>query len=408
MNLRLVKVRQKIPAAQVQNPAQELNRQLARFKKKVGAGQSVAIACGSRGIGQTSEMVKILVDWVKSQKAEPFIVPAMGSHGASTSEGQKKVLAELGISEELMGCPVRSEIEAEKVGELKRVSVYTDLFAARADHIVLVNRIKPHTSFHSRYESGLCKMLAVGLGKRKGAEEIHKFGPAVLAGLIPEAARFLLKKLPVLFGVALLENGRGKIAGIKVIAAKDFLQAEPGLLKQAYKLLPGIPFKELDVLIVDQIGKDKSGTGMDTNVIGRLDLRGMPEPKQPRIRRIVVLGLSDKSGDSAYGIGLADITTRKVVEQMDLKAMRENALASALVERARIPLWFNSDREAIEAAVRSCWQPDWSELRLCRIKSTLELEEFWITENLLARSEKELKVISPGTELRFDADGNIL
>jgi hypothetical protein len=250
-------------------------------------------------------------------------------------------------------------------------------------------------------------MLAVGLGKRKGAEEVHRSGPARLGELIPAVGGFLLKKLPVLFGVALLENYREELAGLELIPGHEILKREPVLLKRAYQLLPRLPFPEIDVLIVDQVGKDKSGTGMDTNVIGRLDLRGMKDPAGPRIQRIVALGLSPKTAGSAYGIGLADITTRRVIDKMDYDSVRENALASTFVERARMPLWFDSDREAVEAAVKTCWRPDLKQLRLCRIQSTLELEEFWITGNLLRSANSPLKVLSRNSRLGFDAKGFI-
>jgi len=404
----LLKVRQEIEAPELHDPLAKLREEMGRFRGRIRSGEKVAIACGSRGISHPGVIIKAVVDWVNSEKGRPFIVPAMGSHGASTSLGQKKVLAGLGISESAMGCPVRSEIQAQKVGEVHGVSVYADRFALKADHLILVNRVKPHTSFHGRYESGLCKMLAIGLGKRQGAEQIHKAGPGRLAELIPRVAGFVLQKIPVLFGVALLENYRERIAVLEVLGRRDFLKREPALLKKSWKLLPRIPFTELELLIVDELGKDKSGTGMDTNVIGRLDLRGLPDPKTPRIRRIVALDLSAKAGGSAYGMGLADITTKKVIAKMDYSAMRENALASSFPERARTPLWFSSDREAIAAAINTCWCPDPARLRVCRIKSTLELEELWVTENLLTQSQTPLQLISRKARLRFDSEGNLI
>lgn len=403
-----IKVRQELKAPELKNPIAELRKKLRRFSGIIQPGERVVIAVGSRGIRGGAELVATIVEWVKGQKGQPLAVPAMGSHGASTSEGQKRVLAELGITEEKICCPIFSEIEAKKIGKIAGVNVYTDQFALKADHLILINRIKPHTSFHGRFESGLCKMLAIGLGKRKGAEEIHKFGPGALPELIPKVAGFLLKKLPVLFGVGILENYQERIAFLEVLSSDEFLTREPILMEKAYQLLPRLPFSELEVLIVDELGKDKSGTGMDTNVIGRLDLRTLPELKEPRIKRIVVLSLSKKSARSAYGIGLADITTRRVVEQMDLKAMRENALASTFVERARIPLWFESDREAIESAIKTCWCADLKQLRICRIKSTLELEEFWITPNLLKQARVKLYPLSRARTLGFDQKGNLI
>jgi hypothetical protein len=403
----LIKVRQEIPAPELKDPGQALRKKLKNYEGAIQRGQQVAIACGSRGVSRMSELVRTLADWVRGQGGKPFIIPAMGSHGASTSEGQKHVLEELGLSEAAMNCPVRSEINARKIGRVKQLDVFTDRNALKADHLILINRIKPHTSFHARHESGLVKMLAIGLGKRQGAEQVHKFGPERLGVLIPAVAGFLLDRLPVLFGVALLENYREQLAGLELIAARDFFKREPSLLKRAYRLMPRLPFSELDVLVVDKIGKDLSGTGMDTNVIGRLDLRGMKDPSLPRVRRIVALDLSEKTAGSAYGIGLADITTRRVIDKMDYNSVRENALASTFVERARTPLWFESDRAAIEAAVKTCWQPDLKKVRACRIKSTLELDEFWITENLLAAAKARLKIIARKSTLAFDREGKL-
>ncbi len=403
----LIKVRQELECPELGDPVSALEKKLTAFSGKVKPGKKVGIAIGSRGIFKGAELVRTIVDWVKGQGCKPFIIPAMGSHGASTSAGQKKVLAELGLSESALGCPVRSEIEAVQIGEIRGARIFTDKFALSADHLILLNRIKPHTSFHGKYESGLVKMLAIGLAKRQGAEEMHRSGPGPLADLIPRAAAYLLQKLPVLLGVALLESYQDKIADLEVMAGKEILGREPELLKRAWKLLPRLPFAELEVLVVDELGKNISGTGMDTNVIGRLDLRGMPEPIEPRIKRIVVLDLSAKTAGSAYGIGLADITTKRVMAKLDWNAMRENALASTFVERVRIPAWFDSDRAALEAALQTCWRADPAQVRLCRIRNTLQLGEFWITRNLVAQARTRLKLLSKPRLLRFDRRGNL-
>jgi len=403
----LIKVRQELVCPRLKDPISELKKQLLPFSRKIKPGDRVAIAVGSRGIARIDELVKVIVEWVKA-RGEPMIIPAMGSHGASTSIGQKQVLAELGISEAKMGCKIFSEIKAKKIGEIAGINVWTDKFILKADHLILINRIKPHTSFHGKYESGLCKMLALGLGKREGASELHKFGPAKLAELIPVVAEYLLQKLPVLLGVAVLENYKEEIAQLEILSGEEFLEKEPKLLKKARELVPGLPFSELEVLVIDQIGKDKSGTGMDTNVIGRLGLFGIPEPKEPKIHRIVVLDLSAKTKGGAYGIGLADITTKRVIDKLDYESMKANALASTFMERARIPLWFESDKEAIISAIKTSWIADLSRIRMVRIKSSLELEEFWITENLLKESKVSLRIISKKVRLKFDKTGNLL
>jgi hypothetical protein len=288
-----------------------------------------------------------------------------------------------------------------------------DKHALSADGIVVINRVKPHTSFHGPYESGLAKMLAVGLGKQEGASAVHALGPKALREIVPGIAEFILKRVKVLFGVALIENGLDRLARIEVIPGDGILNQEPELLKESYRLMPRLPFREIDVLIVDRLGKSKSGTGLDTNVIGRMGLRGEPEPDDPLIHRIVVLDLAASSSASAYGIGLADITTKRVLDKMDPGAMRENALASTFVERARVPLWFHTDTEAIHAAIRTSWCPDMSELRLARIRDTLSLEEIIITRPLYEQACEDLEIISDSEasgrieSLSFDDEGNL-
>ncbi len=417
----LLRVRQKLEGGEIPDVAAELKVLLDSSPVTAGikSGMRVALTAGSRGIDRIDEVLKEVVTWLRDAGAEPFIVPAMGSHAGATAGGQTALLKEFGISEEKVGAPIHSSMETEIIGTVQGIPVYLDKQALCADGIVVINRIKPHTSFHGPYESGLAKMLAVGLGKQKGASAVHALGPSALRKVVPGIAEFVLKRVRVFFGVALIENGRDRLARIEVIPGDGILDQEPELLKESYRLMPRLPFRGIDVLIVDQFGKSKSGTGLDTNVIGRMGLRGEPEPDDPFIHRIVVLDLAASSGasegseGSAYGIGLADITTKRVLDKMDLAAMRENALASTFVERARVPLWFDTDVQAIEAGIRTSWCPDVSRLRLARIHDTLSLEEIILTRPLYEQASGELEIIgdpevSGGPELLcFDDKGNL-
>lgn len=404
----LVKIRQRIPSFKVTDFEQELLEKLnSKAGPKIQPSMKIAIAVGSRGIARLAEIVKIVSNWLLNKGAKPFIVPAMGSHGQATAQGQKLVLERLGISEKEILIPIRSSMMTVRLGEVQGIPVYFDKTALNAQGIILINRIKPHTSFSARYESGLVKMLAIGLGNKDGAEQMHRLGPSFLAKALPKVGEYIIKKLPLVFGIAILENYKEELARIEVLTKEEIMSKEPTLLKQAYKLMPTIPFSEFEVLIVDELGKEKSGTGMDTNVIGRMGLWGEKELKKPRIKRIVVLNLYGKGPTSGYGLGLADITTKKVIKKIDIKAMRENALTSTFIERARIPLWFESDKDAILASLKTSWIDKPEDIRVVHIKNTLELEELEVTKNLVSKAEAPLEIISKPSQLKFDKNGNL-
>ncbi len=405
----LARVRQKLETDEMADVVSELRVRLnsSPAATEVKKGMRIAVTAGSRGIDRIDEVLRALITYLKAIGAEPFVVPAMGSHGGATAEGQAALLEGFGVSGESTGAPIVSSMDTEVLGEVDGVPVHMDRNALSADGIVLVNRIKPHTSYHGPVESGLLKMLAVGLGKQKGASAIHASGPRALRETVPKIAEFMMGKVNVLFGIALVENGRDRLARMEVIAPEKIFGREQELLKEAYRLMPRLPFREIDVLLVDRLGKSKSGTGLDTNVIGRMCLAGEPEPADPFIRRIVVLDLAEGQGASAYGIGLADITTRRVIDKMDMAAMRENALASTFVERARVPVWFETDEEAVKAAIKTCWTPDEKKLGLVRVVDTLSLEEMLITIPLLERATVDLEVIESSVSLEFDDKGNL-
>lgn len=374
---------------------------------RIRPGMRVAVTAGSRGIDRIAEVLRLIVAWLRRRGAEPFLVPAMGSHGGEPPEGPVKLLAALGITEETVGAPIEGDPEALLLGKMEGLPVYCMRSAVRADAILAVNRIKPHTSCTGDYESGLAKMLAVGLGGRKGAAAVHSRGVKAVSTILPMAARRVLDQTRVVGGVALIENGLDRLKRIEAIPAEEILEREPGLLAEARRLRPLLPFEEADVLVVDSLGKDLSGTGMDTHVIGRRFITGEQEPDRPRIRRIAVLRLSPGSKGNAYGIGLADVTTRNVVQAMDCDGMHANAMTSTFVERVRVPMALPSDREAIEAAVLTCNHPEPATLKLARIRSTLHIESLSVSERLLNSLSKAVDVLEGPLPWPFDEQGNL-
>jgi hypothetical protein len=372
--------------------------------RKLAPGARIAITAGSRGINNLVAMTRTAVDVVKQLGGQPFIVPSMGSHGGATDEGQKSLLADLGISEGSMGCPVISSMEVEEIGQTSNgTPVYLDRHALRCDGIIVINRVKPHTAFRGVIESGLCKMLAVGLGKHRGAQRMHEAG---LGTTLVEAARLILARAPVLAGVAVLENSLDETAEIHVVPPERFEETDRRLLEQAWKTLPRIPFDPLDVLVVDEMGKNISGTGMDVNVIGiGPRVGGKMEMGRPAVTTIVVLGLTPETHGNANGVGLADITTRRLVDSIDYKATYTNVLTTRLWSAGRLPVVMETDRGAIEVAVGGTPA---AQVRFARIKNTLHLEELEISEALLPEARKAgLTVVGEPRALEFDTTGRL-
>jgi len=401
----VVRVRQGFDKTRLDDPCGAVSRNLQELLGgTLAPGSRVAITAGSRGINNLVGMTRAAADAVKSKGGRPFIIPSMGSHGGATGEGQQSLLADLGISERTMGCPVVSSMEVEQIGRTPiGTPVYLDRNALRADGIVVINRIKPHTAFHGEIESGLCKMLAVGLGKHRGAQQMHAAG---LGATIVEAARIILAKAPVLAGVAVLENALDETAEIHVVPPGRFEETDRVLLKRAWKVLPRVPFDPLDVLVVDEMGKNISGTGMDVNVIGiGPRVGGKMEMGHPVVSTLVVLGLTPETHGNANGVGLADITTRRLVGSIDYTSTYTNVLTTRLWSAGRLPVIMETDREAIETAVGEV-PPD--QVRLVRIKNTLHLEELEISEVLLPRAkEVGLTVVAGPRSLEFDGTGRI-
>jgi hypothetical protein len=374
------------------------------LERKMKPGARIAITAGSRGIQNLVRMTRAAVDTVKALGGQPFIVPAMGSHGGATDDGQKTLLADLGISEGTMGCPVVSSVQVEEIGRTPSGHpVYFDKNALHSDGIIAINRVKLHTIFRGDIESGLCKILAVGLGKHKGAQQIHKIGTQPF---LAETARVILDKAPILAGVAVLENSLDETMEVHVVPRERFEATDAALLKRCWQVLPRVPFDPLDVLVVDEMGKNISGTGMDTNIIGIGGrVGGKMTMGTPVVSTIVVLGLTPETHGNANGIGLADLTTRRLVDSIDYKSTYTNVLTTRLWSAGRLPVILESDREALEVAVGDAHL---GEIRFVRIKDTLHLEELEISEALLPEARKlGLTILGEARWLAFDDTGRL-
>src|ERR671913_1860946 len=367
---------------------------------------TVAVGVGSRGVGRISDVVAALVGFLKEAGAEPFVVPAMGSHGASTAEGQADVLRHLGVSEERVGCPIRATMEAQKIGETPSgVPVFMDRNAFEADSVVVVNRIKPHTAFRGTVESGPTKMLAIGLGKQKGAHSIHAAGWGRIHETIPEAARVAVGSGKVAFGLAVLENADEEPYRVAAIPADNLEESEAPLLEEAKRKLMRLPFDDIDVLVIDQIGKNISGDGADPNVTGRY-----PTPFAsggPNVERVVFLDLTPETGGNANGLGAADVVTERLASKMDRPSTYLNALTSTTPFPVKLPMVMPTDRLAMTAALEMCAGVSPKDARLVRIKNTLKLRRMHVSEALLPEVEQDerLRVVEEPEPMRFGEDG---
>jgi hypothetical protein len=334
---------------------------------------------------------------VKAQGGLPFIVPAMGSHGGATADGQRHLLESYSITEKTVGAAIVSSMEVAQLGP----DTFMDKAAFDSDGTIVINRIKPHTSFHGEYESGLMKMIAIGLGKEAGATAVHRHGVEGLRDLMPRVAREIICMSNIRLGIGIVENAYDETMLVRAIPAGEISAIEPELLTLARANMPSLPVAKLDVLIVDEIGKDISGTGLDTNVIGRLRIAGQPEPTSPKIKMIVVRDLSTASGGSAYGIGLADVTTRQFVEKIDWKITNTNVQASGFLERGKLPHVEDTDEKAIEWALRQSAPSPPARARIIRIKNTLHLETMLMSEHLLeeTKGRDTMEMLGPAEEL---------
>ncbi len=375
--------------------------ELDRLGLAIRPGLRVAVTAGSRGIRDIVPITRAAVAWLHAAGAAPFLVPAMGSHGGATAAGQVQLLASLGLNESSVGCPIRATMEVVQLGSLADgTPVWIDRYAAEAEAILVINRVKAHTSFEAPIESGLAKMCAVGLGKRQGAACIHRTALSGLKEQIVPMARMVVERGHVLAGLAIIENAREETAELVALPPEAIGGAgEARLLARSKTMLARLPFSQIDVLVVDELGKHISGTGMDTNVIGRRPLPGEPPPREPLIQVIVVLDLGAASHGNANGIGLADLTTARLVGKIDFHATYMNALTAGLVglAKASLPITLPTGHTAVASAIRVCGRADPAEVRLVRIANTLQLEELLVSPAMLAEiaANPALEVLGP-------------
>jgi hypothetical protein len=402
---KMVKVRQVFHAPQLADVAGGVQKAIkeAGVLSRIIENDNVAIAVGSRGLADLPILVRETAAAVKNAGGNPFIVPAMGSHGGATAEGQIEVLHQLGVTEEVVGAPIRSSMEVVKLDELPNgLPVYIDKFAYESDKIIVINRIKPHTAFRGPVESGLMKMITIGLGKQKGAEAAHAYSFKYMAEHVPEMAKISLSKAPIIFGLATIENAYDKPAKIVAVPAEDLEKVEPGLLIEAKSLMPKIHFDKMDVLIVNELGKDISGDGMDPNITGNFAppyASGGPE-----VKRTVVLGLTEKTHGNANGIGMADMTTKAVMNEIEWEKGYANALTSTVTDVIKLPMFLDTQELAVKAAIKTCNAFDLNQVRVVRIKNTLEIGEIWISESMMEEAEKnsKLEILSELEDLVLD------
>lgn len=408
---RMAKIRQSFPAPEVSDVAGALRDQLAKpgVIDAVKPGMQIAIGVGSRGVAEIPTLARVTVEEIKKRRALPFIVPAMGSHGGATAAGQREVLANLGVTEATAGCEIRSSMEVVELGRLGNgLPVYMDKFAHAADGIVVINRVKPHTCFRSSNESGMVKMITIGLGKQKGAESCHAYSFKYMAEHILAMSAISLARTPILFGVGTVENAYDRIARVVAVPANEIVEVEKGMLIEAKANMPKFMFDQFDALIVDQIGKEISGDGMDPNITGRY-----PTPYAsggPDIAKIAVLDLTGPTHGNATGMGAADFITRKLADKINFKMVYANGLTSTVVGPGRMPMVLDDDRDAIMAAVKTCNARDLARARVVRIKDTMHMGDIFVSESMLpeARANPAIEALSSPADLVFDAAGNLV
>jgi hypothetical protein len=369
----------------------------------------IAVGCGSRGVANAAEAARAVVTQLKALGAQPFIFPAMGSHGAATAAGQRAVLEGYGITEDYVGCPIRATMETVELGRLDDgTPVYMDQYAAEADGVVLINRVKPHTNFRAPIESGIVKMLTIGMGKIKGATTYHTHGMDAFGDVLPKGARLIMAHKPFLFGLGLVENAYDETAIIEAIPAETLFERETELQTQAKAMLGRLLFDRVDVLIIEEMGKNISGAGFDPNVTGRPN-RDMTTWSGPHIQRIVVLDLTEETHGNATGLGLADVITTKIWKKLDIGPTYANVITSCYLDGGAIPVMMNTEEEAIKLAVKTLIRVKPAEARIVRIRNTLELAHIMVSETMLADVQAHPQMEAQGAPrvLAFDGEGNL-
>lgn len=407
----MMRVSQQFDDTHIEDVPGKVNEQLhlKKIRARVLPGMRIAVAAGSRGISNYGAIIRGIVDFVKEQGAEPFIVSAMGSHGGACAEGQRAILEGYGITEERMGCSVKYSMETKVIGRTEddRYPVQIDKFAAEADGIIICNRLKAHTAFRGPYESGLMKMLAIGLAKQKGAEFCHSRGFKYMAEMVPLFGRGIIRNANVLFGLALLENAYDQTADIVALTDDEIITEEPKLLQRAVAMMPRILIEHADVLIVDEIGKNISGDGMDPNISGTF---AVPYASGGiDVQRVAVLDITEASHGNTIGLGMADCSTRRAFNKFDPEATYPNSLTCLVTQVSKIPMIFKNDKECIQGAIKTLADVDFDDIKLVRIKNTLTMSEIEVSANLrpLVEANPAMRVISEPRPMPFDAEGNL-
>lgn len=379
------------------------------MRERIRPGMSVAITCGSRGVANIAIITKAIVDFVKECGGVPFVFPAMGSHGGATAEGQLGILTGYGVTEEFIGCPIRSSMEVVQVGnrEDNGRPVYIDKYASEADGIILCGRVKAHTAFRGPYESGILKMAVIGMGKQKGAEQCHQDGFSEMAYDLPQIAKVIFDNTNILGAVALGENAFDQTCIIEGLLKEEVFDREPDILTRTKERLGKIYFDDIDVLVVDRIGKDISGDGMDPNITGRFAVSHVPTSKN--VQHIAVLDLTEETHGNCNGLGLADVTTSRLVNKIDVDATFPNVVTSTVLCTPRIPLFTRSDEDCIKIALRTCNFIDRENPRIVHIQDTMRLEEIYISEAMLeeAKNNPNVEILSEPEAWPFDENGNL-
>ena len=410
----MLRLRQTFDARRVADISSEVAHQLQSLKlhERVRTGQTVAITAGSRGIAHIGQITKGVVDHVKGLGAKPFIVPAMGSHGGGTAAGQTQLLEHYGITADKMGCELRASMETVIVDTTPQgIPVHFDKHASQADHVVIVGRVKPHTGFVGDVESGLHKMMLIGLGKHEGAKIYHRaIADYSFMEIITAVAASVISKCRVVGGLAIVENAYDETALIEAVPPERFLEREKELLKLATQWLPRLPFSRADLLIIDQIGKNISGTGLDTNVVGRkFNDHAGTDRDSVRCKRIFVRGLTEETHGNATGIGICEFTNQRTADAIDRKITAINCITGLHPTAAMIPIVYETDREAIANALHTCGLVEPPQAKVVQIQDTLHLAEVLVSEAFLPEivGRSDLQQISEPEEMAFDADGNL-
>ena len=412
-DIKVRKIKQNFKKTKIDNLSEYIHHHFIKsdLEKRIKPGDKIGITVGSRGINNIKSILKQIIYELKNINSSPFILSAMGSHGGANSKGQKEVLSSYGITEKEMGVPIMASMDVVQIGKVEdRIPIYFSKVAMEADGIIAFNRVKMHTDFKSDIvESGMSKILAIGLGKKRGAESIHSLGVYGLKDVIPQAAELIIRKAPIIQGVGILENGYDQTMKISFVSPEDIIRTDSELLKISKEVMPMLPLDELDVVIVREIGKNISGTGFDTNVIGRLYINGEKEIEKPNIKKLVVFDISEESHGNALGIGLADITTKQLVNKINYKDMFANAITCTFLNRAKIPITADTEKKAIEIAVKTCWKLEQSNLKLLIMKNTLDLEYLYVSKAAWEeiKDSKKIEACGDWEKLSFNHDGKM-